>query len=81
MEQLVRIPDGIYSYQSETNTHSILFHMDTRSFSISSDSMKGLMSLIETMFSPRSDMTVSQWNSSVLGMGEDTQVIELKQVS
>jgi hypothetical protein len=81
MEQLIRIPDGIYTYQKETNTHTVLFHIDTRSFSISSDSLKGLMSLIETMFSPRSDMTVSQWNRSVVGMGEDTQVIELKNVS
>ena len=81
MGQLVRIPDGNYMYQSETNTHTVLFHMDTRSFSISSDSLKGLMSLIETMFSPRNDMTVSQWNRSVLGMEEDTQIIDLKQVS
>lgn len=72
---------GIYQYQSETNTHSITYYIGKRVFTISSNTLKELLSLSENFWSPRSDMTVTQFNRAHLASLDDTQVIELNKVS
>jgi len=74
-------PRGIYQYLNETNTHQITYYLDTRIFVLAGDSLEALLSLSEAFWSPRSDMTVTQYNTAYIASQDDTQVIELDKVS
>jgi len=74
-------PRGIYQYLNETNTHQITYYLETRIFVLAADSLEALLSLSDTFWSPRSDMTVTQYNTALAASQEDTQVIELDKVS
>lgn len=72
---MVKIPRGIYKYYSETNTHTIMFYLTDRTFSISCDSLIGLMEIIDWFWLPldvNNFKTVSEYNEAYQNGPEDT---------
>lgn len=72
---------GIYKYYPEYGWHEVTYYLETRIFTLGCDSLESLLSLSESFWSPRSDMTVSQWNRAVISSNEDTLEIDLRLVS
>jgi hypothetical protein len=56
-----QIPRGIYKHYKNTDTHTITFYTETKTYSLSCDSLLGLLSLVDSFFSPRPDMSLSEY--------------------
>lgn len=74
---MIQIPRGIYKHYTESNTHSITFYTETKTYSLSCDTFLGLMDLINWFYSPRHDMTLVEYNTAYNNSLEDTAIIQI----
>jgi hypothetical protein len=65
-------------YSQPNGRHEIMFYIQGRTFTIGAPTLDQLIKLCEAFWSPRSDLTVTQYNRASQGLSEDTQVIEIE---
>lgn len=78
---MIQHPKGIYTYCKASKTHSIMFYTSTKTYSLSCDTLTGLLDLINSFFSPRQDMTLVEYNIAYNNSLEDTAIININDIT